>query len=67
MYEWSSVGMTADQASEAVSRMLRKCCVPQIDWKQIEDRPDLKIKGDKRNGTMSRQQAFGKLFRKRGK
>lgn len=67
MYEWSLVGMTADQASEAVNRMLRKCFVSQIDWKQIEDRPDLKVKGDKRNGTMSRQQAFGKLFRKRGK
>lgn len=63
MHEWSLVGLSASQASEAVAKLASCGTVDQVAWKQIEDRPDLKVKGDKRNGTMDRQQAFGGLFR----
>ncbi|MBO0438946.1 hypothetical protein [Candidatus Enterococcus ikei] len=58
-------GMTAAQASESIARMLSSGTVDQVRWKELSKQPDLdlKIKGDKRNGTMSRQQAFGGLFK----
>jgi hypothetical protein len=64
MYDLSAVGTSAAAASEALAKLASCGTVDQVAWKQIEDRPDLKPKGDKRNGTMSRQQAFGKLFGK---
>ncbi|GGC84367.1 hypothetical protein [Enterococcus wangshanyuanii] len=41
----------------------------EIDLTEFEKltKPNLILKGDKRNGAMSRQRAFGKLFRERGK
>lgn len=58
-------GMTAAQASDRVAQMLSSGTVNQVQWYELSKRTDLKVKGDKRNGTMSRQQAFGGLFRKR--
>ena len=56
-------GMTAAQASESIARMLSSGTVDQVHWKELSKQPELKPKGDKRNGTMSRQQAFGGLFK----
>lgn len=56
-------GMTAAQASDRVAQMLSSGTVDQVQWHELSKQQDLKIKGDKRNGTMSRQQAFGGLFK----
>lgn len=56
-------GMTATQASDRVARLLSSGTVDQVQWHELPKQPDFKPKGDKHNGTMSRQQAFGKLFK----
>jgi len=56
-------GMTAAQASDRVAQMLSSGTVDLSDWHQLTKQSDFKTKGDKRNGTMSRQQAFGGLFK----
>lgn len=56
-------GMTAAQASDRVAQMLSSGTVNQVRWHELPKQPDFKTKGDKRNGTMSRQQAFGGLFK----
>lgn len=58
-------GMTAAQASDRVAQMLSSGTVDQVQWREFPNQPDLKTKGDKRNGTMSRQQAFGGLLENR--
>lgn len=54
------------KASEMISRIQGSGTVNQVRWHELSKQPDFKTKGDKRNGTMSRQQAFGGLFRKGG-
>lgn len=61
MYE-----QTIQTAMEGVKRDFCRWLIPH-DWEQPKNKTDLKIKGDKRNGTMSRQQAFGGLLGKRGR
>ena len=56
-------GMTAAQASDRVAQMLSSGTVNQIRWHELPKQPDFKTKGDKRNGTMNRQQAFGGLVK----
>lgn len=58
-------GMTAAQASDRVAQMLSSGTVDQVQWQELSQQPDpdFKTKGDKRNGTQSRQQAFGGLFK----
>ncbi len=65
MYDLSAVGISAAQESEQISRMMCKGSVDLPGWHQLpkQQQPDFKTKGDKRNGTMSRQQAFGGLFK----
>ena len=55
--------MTAAQASDRVAQMLSSGTVNQIRWHELPKQPDFKTKGDKRNGTMNRQQAFGGLVK----
>lgn len=53
--------------SESIARMSSKCSIDQVAWKELETKPKMKSKGDKRNGAMSRQQAFGGLVKSRYK
>lgn len=61
MCDWSLVGMSAAEASMKLAKL--SSGIVQIDRHELPKQPDFKIKGDKRNGTMSRQQAFGGLFK----
>ena len=64
MYDLSAVGISAAQIATKLAKL--SSGIVQIEWKELPKQPDFKTKGDKRNGTMSRQQAFGGLARKRG-
>lgn len=61
MHEWSLVGESAAQIATKLAKL--SSGIVQIEWKELPKQPDFKTKGDKRNGTMSRQQAFGGLFK----
>ncbi|MFK4568405.1 hypothetical protein [Enterococcus sp. UD-01] len=63
MYDLSPVGMSAAQASAAVSKLISSGSVDLVAWKELQNKPDFKIKGQKRNGSLTRQQAFGQLFK----
>ena len=63
MHEWSLVGDSAAQIATKLAKL--SSGIVQIEWKELPKQPDFKTKGDKRNGNMSRQQAFGRLLEKR--
>ena len=60
----SSVGVSAQVVHESICKMMSNTSVDPIAWKQLEQKTKIEVKGEKRNGSMSRQQAFGKLFKK---
>lgn len=64
VHELSSVGVSAQAVHESICKMMSNTSVDQIAWEQLEKKPKIEVKGEKRNGSMSRQQAFGELFKK---